>query len=331
MMNFWKKKGFLAWVLFPFSLVFDGLTRLRYHCYRLKWCYAYRAPVPVIVVGNLSVGGTGKTPLVIALANYCLSQGLRVGIVSRGYKSLVKTYPYFLNEESTAALSGDEPLLIYRATQVPVVIDPNRARAVQTLLSRYTCDVIISDDGLQHYRLARDIEIAVLDGQRRYGNTWCLPAGPLRENLWRLNTVDFIISNGLAKTNEILMQFVSDKVYQLNNRAMQKSLSSFSGQQAYALAGIGNPERFFLAIEQAGIQLMSRKKYSDHHHFTGHEFSFSENHPIFITEKDAVKCESFQLDNVWVVPVSVKLPESFFQKFSMLLSHSLGRVINSLG
>lgn len=322
-MAFWQKRGVLVWFLFPVSCVFDFLTRCRYYLYRHGWWQVVKLPVPVIVVGNITVGGTGKTPLVIALAEALKAAGLRVGIISRGYKSLSKQYPYLVTDASSVALAGDEPFLMYHSLKIPVVIDPNRCRAARKLLTVSTCDVIISDDGLQHYRLGRDIEIAVVDGERRFGNQFCLPAGPLRENLWRLSTVDFVVGNGKAHLNEILMTLVPGCIYQLNNQENQKPFSDFIGKKVYAVAGIGYPRRYFSMLEKAGIILEETKSYGDHHHFTGDEFTFPSALPILITEKDAVKCTEFQEKNVWVVPVAAQLPDSFLKGLIELLKRDV--------
>jgi len=313
-MQFWQQKGLIAWILFPISLLFKLCSSIRRYCYQFHLFETYKAPVPVIVIGNITVGGTGKTPLVIALANALFNAGYKVGIISRGYKSHPQMYPYAVSDSSSADVAGDEPLLIYQKTDLPVVIDPERCRAVQKLLAIHHCDVIISDDGLQHYHLHHDIEIAVIDGDKRFGNGFCLPAGPLRENVSRLQTVDFVVANGKAKPNEILMQLNPGNAYLLNDTTVTKPLAEFNGQQAYALAGIGHPQRFFDMLKRMGIQLIVEKPYADHYHFKGNEFDFADQtKPIFITEKDAVKCRDFATDNVWVIPVEAVLSDDFFQ------------------
>lgn len=319
-MRFWQEKGLIAWSLFPVSLLFKLCSSIRRYCYQSHLFSTYQAPVPVIVIGNISVGGTGKTPLVIALTNALFNAGYKVGIISRGYKSHPQMYPYVLSDSSTAVQAGDEPVLIYQATNMPVVIDPQRCRAVQKLLAIHHCDVIISDDGLQHYHLHHDIEIAVIDGDKRFGNGFCLPAGPLREGIKRLKTVDIAVANGKAKDNEVLMQLIPGDAYLVKDPSIKKPLSDFAGSQAYALAGIGHPARFFQMLKQLGITLLEEKSYADHYQFNGSEFDFADKSvPIFITEKDAVKCTSVSKDNVWAIPVKAELPDSFYKAVISLL------------
>lgn len=324
-MRFWQEKGLIAQLLFPVSLLFKLCSCIRRYCYQSHLFSTYQAPVPVIVIGNITVGGTGKTPLVIALSNALFNAGYQVGIISRGYKSHPQMYPYVLSDSSTAEQAGDEPLLIYQATNMPVVIDPDRCRAVQKLLATHHCDVIISDDGLQHYHLHHDIEIAVIDGDRRFGNGFCLPAGPLRESISRLKTVDIVVANGKDKESEILMQLIPGDAYLVKDPSIKKPLSDFAGSKAYALAGIGHPARFFQMLKHLDIMLLEEVSYADHYQFDGSEFDFSDNEiPIFITEKDAVKCASLNKDNVWAIPVTAQLPDSFYKAVISLLGPASG-------
>jgi tetraacyldisaccharide 4'-kinase len=268
-----------------------------------------KVAVPVIVVGNISLGGTGKTPLVIALVEWLRAQGFKPGVISRGYGGKADYYPCAVTENTSPHNVGDEPLLIYLRTQCPVVVDPKRVRGAQYLLAQYACDVVISDDGLQHYALARDIEIAVIDGVRRFGNGFCLPAGPLREPITRLKTVDFIVSNGLAKAGEISLQIKADLFHNLATQQVVTA-NHFASKKIHAIAGIGHPERFFALLRAWGL-IVIEHPFPDHYAFKAGDLVFTDDYPILITEKDAVKCRSFATDNMWYVPVSAELPEGF--------------------
>lgn len=285
-----------------------------------------RFNVPVIVVGNLTVGGTGKTPLVIAIAKYLQSKGYEPGIVSRGYGGSAR-YPCEVTEHSSSVEVGDEPLLIYRATGCPMIVDPNRSRAVETLLNFYSCDIVISDDGLQHHALNRDIEIVVIDGERRFGNGYCLPAGPLRESVRRLKTVDLVVTNGSAKEGEHAMNLVFQEirpVLALNKEI--KTLQNLKGQTVHAIAGIGNPNRFFQQLSQFGMTVIPHA-FSDHYYFTEEDISFDDDLPIIMTEKDAVKCEKIASKRHWYLPVEAQCPPEFWVNFDQKLQALLNKSV----
>jgi len=320
-MKIWQKKGILAWLLLPIGLLYWFVSFVRRACYHFGIFPTYHAPIPVIIIGNISVGGTGKTPLVIALTEDLQARGYKIGIVSRGYKSRANHYPYIVTKRSPAHAVGDEALLLSRRTKVPVVIDPIRPRAIQKLLATFHCDVIISDDGLQHYAMDRDIEIVVIDAKKRLGNGWCLPAGPLREGKRRLKDVDIIVANGVAKSNEVLMRLKPGEAYQLSDPAKTSPLNHFAGQSINAIAGIGDPTRFFDMLKSFNINLREIKSLPDHHYYRGEEFNLNNEDPIFITEKDAVKCQDFSRKNIWVVPVQAMLPNSFYEAIERLLKH----------
>lgn len=253
-MQFWYKKFGLHWLLLPFSALFLLISYFRKTLYQQGFLSSYQAPVPVIIVGNLTVGGNGKTPVVIWLVEQLQQRGLKVGVISRGYGSQSKTFPLLVTEQSDPILSGDEPLLIAKRMQAPVCISPNRQQAIELLLQTHQCDLIVSDDGLQHYKLQRDLEIVVIDSERLFGNGFLLPAGPLRELPSRLKTVDFIISNGKqCHYSDVAMQLMPH--YAVNLRTGEKkALQDF--HQVNAMAGIGNPVRFFTMLEQLGIELI---------------------------------------------------------------------------
>lgn len=305
--NLWYSKHPLRWVLWPFSLIYGAIIRLR-RSYLLHF-RQQRFPVPVIVVGNLTVGGVGKTPLVIALAQQMQSKGLRVGIVSRGYGASINQFPHEVSFEDSASLVGDEPLLLAKKAGCPVVIAPKRVQAVQYLLKKHQCQIILSDDGLQHYAMGRAIEIVVIDGIRKVGNGFCLPAGPLRENVRRLRESDLIVVNGGEWPGAYQMDLQPGELTHLAT-GQTVDIQSLSSPVA-AVAAIGNPQRFFRTLHSMGIAL---KKYPfpDHHHFQRNELQFTEK-AVVMTEKDAVKCQSFAADTWYFLPVEAKLSDSFWQ------------------
>ena len=287
-------------LLLPLSLLFCTLAR----CRRARLMDRQTAfPVPVIVVGNLAVGGTGKTPLVIWLVEMLQAAGYKPGVVSRGFggKGVVSA----VTPASSPVEVGDEPLLIVRRTGTPLVVGRDRVAAVQKLLELHACDIVVADDGLQHYRMARDIEILVVDGKRRFGNGLCLPAGPLREKPERAGECDFVVANGAARDGEYAMQVKGDTFQNLATGNTQ-SLAALAGQQVHVVTAIGNPERFFAVLELAGIRYQPHV-YPDHHFFSAEEIRFDDAIPVLMTEKDAVKCQQFAagiVDNVWYLPVS---------------------------
>ena len=265
----------------------------------------------MVVVGNIVVGGSGKTPLVVYLCDLLKRAGHQPGIISRGYGGQAKVWPQAVYADSDPRQVGDEPVLLAARTACPVVVGPNRIAAGEALLRDYPCTILIADDGLQHYALRRDLEIAVLDGKRRYGNGRLLPAGPLREPLSRLATVDFRVCNGgRAGPGENFMQLVFGQAYALSDRAQRQALQTWSGQQVHALAGIGHPERFFEQLRQAGIEPIPHP-FPDHYAYQPEDLRFKPELPLLMTEKDAVKCRAFSLDNAWAVPVEACLEPSF--------------------
>jgi len=307
----WYDHHKLAYLLLPLSWLYRFITALRRYGYKKGIFKTFIAPVPVIVVGNITVGGTGKTPLVIALVQFLKQRGYKPGIVSRGYGAQAKVYPKLVTADSDPLQVGDEPLLIAKNTHCPIVIDPKRVRAVQALLHQYACDIVISDDGLQHYALARTIEIAVIDGARRFGNGYCLPAGPLREPTARLKTVNFIVSNGKAQTNEYAMNFKNKLLKNIALPNQIKNLSDFKGQTVHTVAGIGHPQRFFQTLREYGIMLIEHE-FPDHYPYQAKDLQFKDNLPIIMTEKDAVKCSTFARPDCWYLAVEAELDDEFW-------------------
>jgi tetraacyldisaccharide 4'-kinase len=301
--------GFVVWV-----------RRALYHGSLLR---SVRLPVPVIVVGNIDVGGSGKTPLTIWLVDFLREMGFKPGVVSRGYArssaQLLAAKP-----DSDPAEVGDEPLLIARRTGVPVFVAADRVAAAQTLLRSYPdCNVIVSDDGLQHYRLRRDLEIVVVDGERRLGNGNLLPAGPLRESKERLHFIDAIVVNGGREGRSLRavigvdfegmmfhMGLRGEVFYNLKNPELRARAEAFSGQRLYAIAGIANPERFFRKLRSLGVKSTERA-FPDHHAFVASDLDFAAGATVLMTEKDAVKCQAFARENWWALAVSADLSATF--------------------
>lgn len=309
------KSRWTLWLL-PLNWLFVAVSALRRY-WLLRWQQKSLA-TPVIVVGNISVGGTGKTPLLIALVKGLQSQGYNPGVVSRGYGGQAESYPYLLGPESTPAQAGDEPITIYQQTGCAVCVGADRLAAAR-MLEDQGCDLLLSDDGLQHYRLGRDIEIAVVDGQRGLGNGWRLPVGPLREPASRLATVDWVVVNSppahfalpqLADLYVIPMQIAARSLVQMQTGEAQ-NLSALAGQKVNAVAGIGNPQRFLNTLAECDIQGELRC-FPDHHAYHAGELVFDNNRPVVMTEKDAVKCKAFAQPDWYYLAISAVLPETFW-------------------
>ncbi len=334
MANWFQKQWltFTLWhiLLIPLAWIFGFVTFTRKLLYKNGWLNSYRLNVPVIVVGNINVGGTGKTPLVIWLAGQLKVAGYKPGIISRGYGGNAKgVLPVFFHSHPQDV--GDEPVLLAKHTHCPVYVSQNRVAAGQALLKAHPeCNVVISDDGLQHYRLHRDVEIIVFDGAKGFGNGALLPAGPLRESVARLSEVDAVVSNGKAASAikvlhvdgivPIEMQLASGSFYNLIDNNLKVDAQYFANQQVLAIAGIGNPERFFQQLQRLGLNFQSRA-FSDHHAFQPQDFEQVTAEVIVMTEKDAVKCRSFAQSNYWVLPVVAVINEDLIQIVLNKLQH----------
>ena len=314
----WYSKSALVLLLLPLSWLFSVLVTLRRFAYRVGLFKVHRLPVPVIVVGNLTVGGTGKTPLVTYLVETLRKAGLKPGIVSRGYGGAASSWPQQVRQDSDPSVVGDEAVLLARRCACPMTVGPNRPAAARALLAHNDCDVIISDDGLQHYALGRDIEIAVIDGVRRFGNNLCLPAGPLREPLGRLKSVDLQVVNGLAGRGEFSMQITGTVLQNLEDNEKHLALTAIRGKSVHAVAGIGNPRRFFDPLKQHGLKPIEHT-FPDHHDFVAYDILFEDEMPVLMTEKDAVKCKRFAKNWHWYLPVSAVLDDSFEYRVNKLL------------
>jgi len=316
---YWNKKGVLARCLLPISLVFGALGSTRRLAFSRSWKPSYHAGVTTVVVGNINVGGSGKSPLIISLVKLLRRQGLTVGIISRGYGGAEIGKPQWVQPFSSPMAVGDEAVMLARRCECPVVVCVDRVAAAKLLLERQKVDVLLSDDGLQHYALRRDIEIAVVDARRELGNGWLMPAGPLREPAWRLQTVDFVVRNGEASG------FVLEPTgLQSLHSAQRVELAAFRDKRVHAVAGIGNPARFFDSLRAKGIQVVEHA-FSDHHKFTAEDLAFAMDLPILMTEKDAVKCAGLVLKDAWYVPVEALLARDWSEKFgASVVKHVAG-------
>ncbi len=317
---FWYTRSPWLILLTPVSLIYRLVVWLRRMVYRSGLLRRHRLPVPVVVVGNITVGGTGKTPLVAWLAGFLQEAGYKPGIVARGYKGKARHWPQQVRPDSDPLMVGDEAVLLAGLSQCPVAAAPRRPQAAQALLEHNHCDLILSDDGLQHYALRRDIEIAVIDGVRRLGNGFCLPAGPLREPAKRLAEVDLVVINGLANQGEYPMTMRATSACDLRDREVVRELVSFRGQSVHGVAAIGHPERFFAVLRQAGLQV-EEHAFPDHHAFVETDLDFGDDRPVFMTAKDAVKCRHFSLADAWYVPVTIDMPPEFGTRLLELLDH----------
>jgi tetraacyldisaccharide 4'-kinase len=310
--QYWYSANPVAWLLLPLSGLFCIVAVLRRFLYLKGFMARHAVPVPVIIVGNISVGGTGKTPLLIGLCDYLSRHGLKPGVVSRGYGADVNG-TYSVSASDSAERCGDEPLLIRQRTGCPVIIGKDRVAAAKKLLAENECNLILSDDGLQHYRLRRNIEIAVVDAERRFGNGFCLPAGPLREPVSRLASVDMVVYHGDTDDDYHFYLEFGQAINLVS--AETRYPDSFAIEPVHAVAGIGYPQRFFNQLRSLGLELIEHA-FPDHHQFTASDIDFADGLPILMTEKDAVKFSSQSvskfgdlLKNAWSLPVTEQLSD----------------------
>ncbi|CAK0762811.1 tetraacyldisaccharide 4'-kinase [Gammaproteobacteria bacterium] len=300
----------LGWILRPIGMLYCVVATIRHQGYRRGWFSATRLPVPVIVVGNLTVGGAGKTPLVLWVIRFLVAQGRRPGIISRGYGGRVGDLPREVGANDDPSEVGDEPLLLARRAGVPVAVCRWRARAGELLHTRHGCDCLVADDGLQHYALARDVEIAVTDRTRGLGNGRCLPAGPLREPIGRLAQVALRVAHGPPEPGEHTMTLNPGDAVALIDGITSRPLATFRDTPVHAVAGIGHPPRFFATLRAAGLTVIAHP-FPDHHSFRPAELVFGDGLPVLMTEKDAVKCATFASVGQWYVPVAAQLAPEF--------------------
>lgn len=312
-MRHWRSRGAIAWLLWPVSLAFAVIVWFRRIFYRLRIFGSTHPGIPVIVVGNLTAGGSGKTPLVLRIVEILKERGWKPGIVSRGYGGNAES-PVAATIASDPAEVGDEPILLARRSGCPVWVSPDRVAACRVLRRESPdCNVIVTDDGLQHYALRRDIEICVVDG-RGFGNGFLQPAGPLREPRSRLRSVDAVVTHGAPDAQGYKMVLEGDKLVRFTDAREVRAAKSFAGRRVHAVAGIGDPKRFFLQLARFGIKLVPHP-FPDHHAFRAEDFAFGDSDPVVMTEKDAVKCKRIVAGSpqaqFWVFPVSAVLDPAF--------------------
>ncbi|MHB8622930.1 MAG: tetraacyldisaccharide 4'-kinase [Sulfuricaulis sp.] len=320
----WYRKTPISLMLLPVSWLYCLLIELRRRLYQLGILPSVKLSVPVIVVGNITVGGTGKTPFIAWLASFLRQKGLRPGIILRGYGGSAVDWPHVVTAHHDPDVVGDEAVMLARQNVCPVAADPDRVRAAQCLLREHNCNVIVSDDGLQHLRLARDIEIAVIDAERRFGNGYCLPAGPLREPVSRLQSVSLCIANGLPGPDEFGMMLVETALCQVNAPDVCVPAVPVAGNTVHAVAGIGHPARFFSHLRRLGWKVIEHP-FPDHYRYRPLDIRFSDNLPVIMTQKDAVKCERFAGDNVWYLAVvATPDPQAGDEVWRRLMERSRG-------
>lgn len=333
--NAWYARSVWLWLLWPVSLLFRFLAARRRIRLERERMNSSHLP-PIIVVGNISVGGTGKTPLVVELARRLEEKGWKPAIVSRGYGGRATEYPIAVNADSLVDEVGDEAILIQRSVTCPFFVDPKRLRAVEHIATLGECDVIISDDGLQHYEMGREIEIVVVDAQRLLGNELCLPAGPLREPKKRLSEVDFLVLNGgdeaawhkldlnINEQGKVDMHLAPSAWVNVSSaeRVGLAFLPVPEGADLHAIAGIGNPQRFFTAARALGYQPLCHP-FPDHYRFAPEDFCWASGSVVIMTHKDAVKCERFSDEHYWYLEVRAQLSDEFFESVYAKLGHAL--------
>ena len=307
-MGHWYRRGALAWLLWPASLLFAVVVFFRRLLFRMRVLKSVHPGIPVIVVGNLVAGGSGKTPLVLWIAEFLKARGWSPAIVSRGHGARLEA-PREASIASEAAEVGDEPILLARRSGCPVWVGPDRVRVIAALRAQHPgVDVVILDDGLQHYRVRRDLEIAVVDA-RGFGNGFLLPAGPLREPPARLRSVAAVVSNG-SSIKGYSMTLEGETLHRMTDSRERRSVRDFAGQKVHAVAGIGHPNRFFLHLARLGARPMPHP-FPDHHPFRARDLEFGDEAPVLLTEKDAVKLRHAARPHWWVLPVTARLDPAF--------------------
>jgi tetraacyldisaccharide 4'-kinase len=323
----WQHLTWLSLALLPLAGLFALVSGARRLAYRRNWLRAVRLPVPVVVVGNISAGGTGKTPLVMWLTDALRARGFEPGVVSRGYRGAGTLAE--ITAETDPALAGDEPALLARRNRCPVWVGKDRVAAALALLDRHPgVNVIVSDDGLQHYRMARDFEIAVIDGDLGLGNGLLLPAGPLREGVGRLAEVDAVVVNGSAAAEmsekNFLMSLEGETLRNLLDPVRQAIPADFAGGRVHAVAGIGNPRRFFAHLRRLGLSAVAHP-FPDHHRYLPEDLAFGDGAAVIMTEKDAIKCAHFARGNWWMLPVDARVDSALADRIAHKLRTPRGR------
>ena len=311
--SWYKPFSFITLLLLPLAALFWLISSIRKWFFKVGFATPFKAKSKVIVVGNISVGGNGKTPFVLWLYEYLSEQGLKVGIISRGYGGKANSYPLVVERGVTSAQAGDEPILLFNRLKCPLVVGPDRKANITLLEQQFCVDVIISDDGMQHYKMARDIECCIVDSQRRFGNGFVMPAGPLRETTNRLNSVDLVIENGGGASLSYVLQTGALK-HVANNTPVNKTI-----EKGHAVSAIGNPQRFEDSLKGQNIQLLSTHHYRDHYAYSMADFTQFNDDNVLMTEKDAVKCRDFAKDTWYYLPVNAKPTDAVIHKLDLLL------------
>lgn len=319
----WVRPGWINYLLLPLSWLYIAVHGLRALAFRTGLCSAVDVGVPVIVVGALTVGGSGKTPLVIALSKHLKDRGYRPGVIARGYRGQSSAWPQLIELDTPVSEVGDEALLIRTLSKLPVAVGPNRVQDARLLIEQCDCDVIVSDDGFQHFMLARDLNIVVIDGHYGYGNGWYLPAGPLRESIASLKRADIVVENGsFGHEFERVDHVMKMQLLGVRNLADGRllALTDFLDSPVHAVAALGNPERFFGQLEEFGLELL-RHQFPDHYYYRARDLAFGDELPVLMTEKDAVKCTDLpELERLWVVTAHAVLSDEFYAQIERRLS-----------
>lgn len=313
----WYQKIGVSWLLLPLSILFWLIYIVRKGLFSAGLKTRYKSKLPVIVVGNITVGGNGKTPMVIFLAEYLNKKGYKVAVISRGYGGQVQTEPLLVTHDTDAAVCGDEPKLISERCNIPVIVCPNRTKSIQYIENTLDVDVIISDDGLQHLAIIPSLTVCICDGQRKFGNRLLLPAGPLREPVSVLKHCDLVIDNGGNSDDRYDLELIQYKQV-IDDKVLVKG-----PEQAYLVSAIGNPQRFEKSVKATGVKVIERIDFRDHHNYQARDFKQFNGTSVVMTEKDAVKCRRFAQPNWYYLSVSAKLTEQAQQKLDSAL-HSIG-------
>jgi len=325
--EYWKTLNWFSVLLFPLSLIYCLIIKIRKYCYQFGYCQSSLFQVPVIIIGNITVGGNGKTPLIIQLLEEFKNKGYKPGVVSRGYGAINSDLDsgkvLSVNLKNNAKSYGDEPWMIAKKTNCPVVVGQKRALAVEHLINNFDCNIVLSDDGLQHYAMSRDIEICVVDNSKYFGNNLCLPAGPLREPKSRLKQVDYIVYHNTKRlktstiiaddvNKNLLMQLDFELIYpldsflQMDSSTKITSITDYKNKTVHAIAGIASPERFFEQLRMYGVKVIEHP-YADHYQFSQSDLEFDDEFPVLMTEKDAVKCFALKHKNCSYISVKATL------------------------
>ena len=313
----WKSRNPIAWLLWPVSLVYCVAALIHRICYSVGIRRISRFDSPIIAIGNITVGGTGKTPFTIWLVDYLLQKGFSPGVVSRGYGRKDTSKSWVVQPNNDPESVGDEPYLIAMRTGVPVAVSKKRSNAISLLMGTTDCDIFVCDDALQHHSLAVDLKIALTDAEYRFGNGFCLPAGPLREPASRLKAADLQLVRGKGEANEHSMAYQFVQVVNIKDNENRLPIECLLEQPIIAVAGIGNPDSFFDMLAEMGVEYNSFP-FADHHRFTENDFMSidTDSTPIVMTEKDAVKCQKFAKDNWWYIALDVVVSDDFVSAIS---------------